>query len=156
MRTGSGTQPDGKGFPDMLVQRIGALILAAMLASPAVAQEDLYAAWLIDPSNSSGPSMQVWRESTSSRSFTWRLLAGDGALLAEQKQPAIPRGYSLNFGQCKVGDELRDDVLAIVKHGRTREWSGDVRAVWVADPKARAFVPMPVRGVVCRDEGFGL
>ena len=133
-------------------------LLAAWLActAPAHAQGELYAAWLLDASRTDGPSMQVWRESETSTVYTWRLVAGDGTLLAHKDQPRIPKGYTLNFGECRIAGKLRHDVLAIVRHRPKREWSADVRAVWVASPGQRAFVRRSKQGVTCRDEGFGI
>lgn len=135
-----------------------AIIVVALLLSvaPTYAQEDLYAAWLLHDRRADGPSVQVWRESETSTVYHWRLIAGDGALLARMDHPRIPMGYTLNFGECRIAGKLRQDVLAIVRHRPKREWSADVRAVCVASPRQLAFVRRSPQGVTCRDEGFGI
>lgn len=121
-----------------------------------LAQGKPFAGWLLNPSRPGGASIEVWADPANPKNFTWRLVAAGGALLAEMKQPDVPRGLTVNLGQCKVSGLLRQDVLALVKHRKGEEWSPDVRSVWVADPDARAFVPHNPRGVACHNEGYGV
>jgi hypothetical protein len=136
------------------VKRALLAILTVGLSLNVVAKP--FAAWLVDPSRSGGASIEVRPDPENPNNYTWRLVAGDGALLATMKQPDVARGLTVNFGQCKISGLLRHDVLALVKHRKGKEWSEDVRSVWVADPSARAFVPHNPKRVACRNEGHGV
>jgi hypothetical protein len=138
------------------VKQVFLAVLTIVLSSSAVAQAKPFAGWLLDPSRSGGASIEVWPDPANPRKFTWRLVAPDRALVAEMPQPDVPRGLTVNFGQCKVSGVLRQDVLAFVKHRKRQEWSHDVRRVWVADLDAKAFVPHDPKGVACRNEGYGV
>ena len=138
------------------VKRALVLIVTAEISLGVTAQDKPFAAWVLDPTKSSGTSIEVWPDQENPKTFAWRIVAPNGDLLATMKQPEVPRGLAVNFGQCKVAGVLRDDIFALVKHHKAKEWSLDVRSGWVADPGVKAFVPRIPKGVVCRNEGYGV
>lgn len=109
-------------------------------------------AWLIYPGVADSPAIEISSEEPS----TWRLKSRQGQVLAEMKQPALPIGYIVNLGQCRVGDTLRDDVLAFVRHRPAAQWSTEVLSLWIADPVKRAFRVAETAGVSCLNETFGV
>ena len=86
----------------------------------------------------------------------WVLWARSGMLLATMPVPDLQAGYKYNYGECKVDSVLRNDIIAAVKHRSNMEWSTDVALVWVIDPNKASFVPIPSRGVICRNDGYGV
>jgi len=125
-------------------------------AAVVMAQAKPFAAWALRPKQAAGYSVEVWRNANDRQRFAWRLVAPDGNVVAAMPQPVVPPGYVVNHGECRVAGVLRHDVLALVKHRSKVEWSGDIRAVWIASPEAKAFSPRSPAGVVCRNEGYGV
>jgi hypothetical protein len=121
----------------------------------AQAQTKPHAAWLIQPTELASPAVEVWRSETTNR-LVWRLVSSDGKVLAEMPQPTVPRGFTVNFGQCKLEGMLRDDVLVIVRHKSGQEWSSAVKGVWLAEPRTKAFVALGSQNVECRNESYGV
>jgi hypothetical protein len=136
--------------------RLALIIISALVAEVCFAQPKPFVAWLVSPADSNGASIEVWPTLNNKRAFVWRLLSSGGTLLAEMKQPALPSGYTVNYGECKINGVLRQDVIAIVRHAEQREWSSDLRGFWFADEKARAFIKAQPKQVQCRNEGYGV
>lgn len=131
------------------------LSILAFTPSQVLATTKPETAWLIYPSKKESPAVEIWRAKTKANEFVWRLLSHDGRIIAKMKEPHTPKAYAFNYGQCRVNGILRDDILAIVKHNESIEWSLDVQDAWLADPKAEAFIRVPAKGIECLNEGYG-
>jgi hypothetical protein len=134
----------------MRVVRFSLSILVAVSGN-AIAQKQDYVGWLIYQGEKQSPAIELPTERG-----PWRLVHHDGTLIAEMPQPPLKKGYSFNFGECRIDGLSRNDIIAMVRHSKAVEWSKDVAAVWVSDPKAKQFVARRGRGVECRNEGYGV
>jgi hypothetical protein len=126
-----------------------ALVLLAVAQCSVAGQQT---AWLIYPGVAGSPLI----ERSTDKPATWRLKSRQGQILAELKQPALPNGYTVNLGQCKMAGVLRDDVLAFVRHEPGLQWSHKVAKLWIADPAKRAFETSRTEGVSCLNESYGV
>ena len=133
--------------------RLAFILIAAIIASSVFAQPKPFVSWLISPKDPTSAGVEVW---PNGKSFIWRLISPRGEILAEMKQPAIPAGHTVNYGECIVNGEIRQDVIAIVRHFDRREWSNDIHSLWFADANARAFIKGDSRQVKCRNEDYGI
>ncbi|MBI2744211.1 MAG: hypothetical protein HYX45_01385 [Burkholderiales bacterium] len=127
------------------------LLSLALISGAVVAKNQNFVGWLIYPTQAGSPSIELPTERG-----PWRLLRPDGTLLAEMAQPRLKLGYTFNFGECRIGGVIRHDLVAMVRHVNTREWSKEVVTAWIADPKAGRFISLSGRGIECRNEGYGI
>jgi len=129
-----------------------ALGTLAVIAGSALAQKQSYGGWLIYPRERPSPIIELPTEKG-----PWRLLRHDRSLIVEMPQPPLKKGYTWNHGECRIDGVFRHDLIAMVKYsnGPGWDWSKDVAALWIADPKAKRFVPHPVRGVECNNQSSG-
>lgn len=137
-------------------RRLVLILITALVAGVGFAQPKPFVAWLVSPAESSSASVEVWPAPRDRLLFVWRLVSAHGTMLAEMKQPVVPSGYTVNYGECKVNGVLRQDVIAFVRHTERREWSSDIRDFWFADTKAKAFIKARPKRVTCRNEGYGV
>jgi hypothetical protein len=114
-----------------------------------------WAAWLIDPASNNGIAIEIL-DDPAMKEGIWRLVTREGMELTRLAGAKVPKGYSLNLGQCQIDGTLRHDFVAIVKHSSRNQWSSNVYSAWKADPNAKLFAPMETKGMVCLNEGFGL
>lgn len=124
--------------------------------SPSVAGDEgcnEISAWLIYPDKEASP---VVREMHCLKNKEFRLADPSGKIIASMPLPEIRAGYEFSRGECRLNGIIRNDVIAVVRHGEGSEWSVDVLKAWVADPVARAFVPLPVKGLACLNIGYGI
>ena len=126
------------------------LILCISIAN---ADEKPFVAWLIYPHIANSPVLEVWRFSYGS---VWRFNKNDKSQIAEIKEPPLTPGYTFNYGECKINHQLRNDMIAMVKHTDGREWSEQVLNIWIADPAAKSFTKTSGEGVSCRNESYGI
>lgn len=110
--------------------------------------------WLINPSVNNSAAIEIHSKESEGR--VWRLVLRDKTLVAEMRQPIVPKGFEFNYGQCKIAGVIRDDLIAVVKHNPKVEWSEQVLDAWFADVAGRKFVHHYPVGMTCRNEGFGL
>lgn len=110
-------------------------------------------AWLIYPDKETSP---VVREMHCLKNKEFRLADSSGKTIASMPLPELRPGYEFSRGECRLNGIIRHDIIAVVKHGEDTEWSVDVINAWVADPLAKAFVPMPVKGLACLNIGYGI
>lgn len=136
--------------------RIALTLIVALVEGACFAQSKPFLSWLISPADSNSANVEIWPTLTDEQGFVWRLISSDGTLLAEMKRPALPSGYTFNYGDCKVNGVLRQDVIAIARHAKHREWSSDLRGFWFIDAKAKAFIKALPKQVQCRNEGYGV
>lgn len=134
-------------------RRLALPIIAVFLTGAALAQPKPFVSWLISPSNSTSAAVEIWPDG---KSFVWRLVSSHGETLVEMKQPVTPRGYTINYGECKVNGVFRQDVIAIVRHIENREWSKDIHSLWFPDAKAKSFIKGDPRQATCRNEDYGI
>lgn len=127
------------------------LLFFVLFSDSSFAKQQNFVEWLIYPAQAESPGIELPTESG-----PWRLLRADGSLLAEMHQPRLKPGYSFNFGQCRINGFIRDDMIAMVRHVKVREWSKDVITVWIADPKTGRFTVHTGRNIECRNEGYGV
>ncbi|WP_127478453.1 hypothetical protein [Sulfurivermis fontis] len=137
-------------------RRLILTLFTAFVAGVSFAQPKSFVIWLVTPAESSSASVEVWPAPGDRQSFVWRLVSAGGTILAEMKQPVVPPGYSVNYGDCKVNGVLRHDVIAFVRHAESREWSSDIHSFWFVDAKAKAFTKSRPKQVTCRNEGYGV
>ena len=133
---------------------ISAFALAALSAGPCSATTPR-TAWLIYPGVPESPAIDGSSKMPSDN-VTWRLKSRQGKVSVEKTQPRVPTGYAINFGQCKVDGEIRDDLLAFVRHAPGRQWSTQLSSLWIADPARRSFRVAKTEGVTCLNEGYGV
>jgi hypothetical protein len=127
------------------------LLSLALTSGAVVAKNQNFAGWLIYPTQAGSPSIELPTERG-----PWRLLRPDGVLIVEMGQPRLKPGYTFNFGECRIGGVIRHDLVAMVRHVKAREWSKEVEAVWIADPKAGRFIAQSGKNFDCRNEGYGV
>ena len=127
------------------------LFSLALISGAVHAKDQSFVGWLIYPTQAGSPSIELPTERG-----PWRLLRPDGMLIVEMAQPRLKPVYTFNFGECRVGDVIRHDLIAMVRHVGAREWSKEVEAVWIADPKAGRFIAQSGRNIECRNEGYGV
>ena len=134
------------------------MMLQILIYAPAVmAQPRPEAAWLIYPQmKGDSPRIEIWANSGVSSRFVWRLKASNGSLLTEIPEPTLKKAYSFNQGECRIDGILRWDIVAMVKHEESSEWSKHVEQIWIADPNSRRFIARDGRGVECRNENYGI
>ncbi|MBX3706711.1 MAG: hypothetical protein KF911_08740 [Pseudomonadales bacterium] len=72
------------------------------------------------------------------------------------QSPGDAEGWSLVFHDCSVGDEADEYVIAIAKPEPEREFLDHVYFAWRIDPVANLAIAIPARGVVCRNESYGV
>ncbi|MDR2000160.1 MAG: hypothetical protein LBP94_01315 [Zoogloeaceae bacterium] len=136
------------------MNRLIFLLLMTALSSSVTAQEKPFVAWLPNL-NRPELSIEVWSDPAAQTSFIWRLVSGSN-VLTEMKQPPLPDGFVVNFGECKIDGVLRNDVLAIVKHSQGIEWSENIHQLWVANVETKSFVLHTSKGTICRSEDYGI
>jgi hypothetical protein len=110
------------------------------------------AAWLIAREKDAA-MVEIWR--LDDGTLVWRLLTHDRVQLAEMPQPDLPPDYIVSQGFCTVDGASRPDVVAIVRRRENEQWWTELHAAWIADPKARAFVPLKGAKIRCQNESFG-
>jgi hypothetical protein len=147
---GSNLSPFTKTLDAMTVARL-ALLLLVIVGNSALGQKQSFVGWLIYPSQKQSPAIDLPTEQG-----PWRLLRHDRSVITEMPQPPLRKGYTFNFGECRVNSTIRHDLIAMVRHSKSREWSKDVAAVWVADAEVGRFVEREGTGVECRNEGYGV
>ena len=133
-----------------------AIFLSVLTASSVFAQQRPETAWLIYPDQKNSPAVEIWAHPSSKQEFVWRLVTREHSVLAEMREPPLPKGFSFNQGQCKIEGKFRHDVIAMVKHSDCAQWSKQVSRIWVANPLAKSFAPISTRRVVCLNEGWGV
>ena len=133
-----------------------AIFLSVLTASSVFAQQRPETAWLIYPDQKNSPAVEIWAHPSGKREFVWRLVTQEGSVLAEMREPPLPKGFSFNQGQCKIEGKFRHDVIAMVKHSDGAQLSKQVSRIWVANPLAKSFAPISTRRVVCLNEGWGV
>jgi hypothetical protein len=149
-RRPNSTAHTSKTLDAMTVARL-ALLLLVIVGNSALGQKQSFVGWLIYPSQKHSPAIDLPTEQG-----PWRLLRHDRSVITEMPQPPLKKGYTFNFGECRVNSTIRHDLIAMVRHSKSREWSKDVAAVWVADPEVGQFVQREGSGVECRNEGYGV
>ncbi|WP_395668973.1 hypothetical protein [Rhodoferax sp.] len=138
------------------MRRLTNTLIFALMAGTCFAQAKPFASWLISPGETKSAAVEVWPETSGEKQSFWRLVSSSGTILAEMKQPMVPSGYTLNYGECKVSGVLRYDTIAIVRHSSQKEWSSDLRGVWIPDENAKSFVKAQSKLVKCRNESYGV
>jgi len=127
------------------------LLSLALISGAVVAKDQNFVGWLIYPTQAGSPRIELPTERG-----PWRLLRPDGELIVEMAQPRLKPGYTFNFGECRIGGVIRHDLVAMVRHVNAREWSKEVEAVWIADPKTGRFIAQSGKNIECRNEGYGV
>ena len=74
--------------------------------------------------------------------------------------PEVAAGEYLALGTCRLRGARDDDpgpaIVAVVGIGGDVEWFDDVRRAWRLDFAQKRLVEMPVAGIECANEGYGL
>lgn len=135
-----------------------------VLLPPKESQYELGAAWQIEGGLTLNNEIKK-RKYVEERQYLdgekllyWVMRDAERNVLAVKRVPARSRGYEFSYGKCKVSGnfELRMDIIASVKFSADEEWSSVIEWAWLANPNAARFEPIPVRGIKCRHEGYGL
>ena len=77
-------------------------------------------------------------------------------VLSAMHYPETDSSQSLIVLDCKLDGELDPEVLAVVDHEADKQELTVVHRAWRADRSAGAFESMPVEGVSCINESYGL
>lgn len=128
-----------------------ALLSLALISGAVDAKDQNFVGWLIYPTQAGSPSIELPTERG-----PWKLLRPDGTLIVVMAQPRLKPGYIFNFGECRIAGVIRHDLVAMVRHVNAREWSKEVEAVWIADPKEGRFIVQSSKDIECRNEGYGV
>lgn len=72
------------------------------------------------------------------------------------RYPAMAADAYLGHGTCRIHGQADSAIVAVVGYGGEVEWFDDVRRAWRLDFRQRRLVPIPVAGIQCANEGFGL
>jgi len=70
--------------------------------------------------------------------------------------PTMEADAYLGHGTCRIHGQADSAIVAVVGYGGEVEWFDDVRQAWRLDFKQRRLVAIPVAGIQCANEGFGL
>ena len=77
-------------------------------------------------------------------------------ILAAMRYPETDSSQALIVLDCKLGGEPDPEVMAVVDYEPDAQELTVVHRAWRADRSAGAFAPMPVAGVSCVNESYGL
>ena len=114
-----------------------------------------FVGWLIYQDDRADTSPSV-SEIRFQKEKLWVLRNKKGNLLASMRVPDLSKGFEYNYGNCKVDGVYRNDVIAVVKHRRNKEWSSVVNRSWIIDPTKPGFESVTPKGIICRNEGYGV
>jgi hypothetical protein len=70
--------------------------------------------------------------------------------------PALPEGYFLAIATCEADGKKDETIVAVVRGVEEVEWLADVLWARRFDLDTEKFVELPIRGVRCLNEGWGL
>jgi hypothetical protein len=113
----------------------------------------MFVGWLIAPEQHPSPSVDEIRYPDRK---LWVLRSAEGVVVAIMRVPSLRKGFEYNYGDCKLSGLNRMDVIASVRHQRYAEWSSAVDRAWVIDPTNAEFRAISPKGIICRNESYGV